>query len=233
MLSVRDLSAGYGRDKVVLREVSFAVQPGEMLLIMGHNGAGKTTLLNTLFGIHPSLRGEITLDGAPLGANSTERVRRGLAYSAAGRAIFPSLTVGENLTIAASVVPPDRATLEQRSAGVYELFPVLAERRRQRAGNLSGGQRRMLSIGMALMQGPRYLLLDEPSLGLAPLLVERLYDAIAEVRARLQLAVIAVEQSLNPSLLRADRVAILRMGRIVFEGGSDVLHDSERLWTLL
>lgn len=230
---MRELVVGYGRGKTVLHDVSLRFKPGEMAVIMGHNGAGKTTLLNSIFGLLPPERGEILLDGRALGSSPAERVRRGISYSLAGQAILPGLTVGENLDIAAGVVPERGEASRAHRKTVFDLFPILAERRIQRAGSLSGGQRRMLALGMALMQAPRVLLLDEPSLGLSPKLVSDLYDAIYRIRADLGLTVVAVEQNINPTILQADRLHVLRMGRIVISDTSEVLHDPQRLWSLL
>lgn len=233
MLEVRGLVVGYGRQKTVLHDVSLAFASGEMTVIMGHNGAGKTTLLNAIFGLLPLERGEVRLDDQVLRGGAPERVRRRVAYSPAGQAVLPGLTVGENLEVAAAAATHETSALPQRRKAVFEIFPILAERLGLRAGSLSGGQRRMLSVGMALMQLPAVLLLDEPSLGLSPRLVEDLYAAIARSRAEFGLTVVVVEQSINPTILLADRLHVLRMGRIVFSGGSDVLYDTERLWSLL
>ena len=233
MLKLRGLVAGYQKTKTVLRDVSLTFLPGELAVIMGHNGAGKTTLLNSIFGILPLERGEILLKGQALNGGPEQRARRGLAYSMAGQAILPGLTVVENLDVASIVVPSSSEKNEERRATIYELFPVLAERGRQRAGTLSGGQQRMLSISMALMRGPEVLLLDEPSLGLSPLLVETLYSVIARIRNELGITIVVVEQSINPTLLKADKLHILRMGRVVFSGNSEVLFDKEKLWNLL
>jgi branched-chain amino acid transport system ATP-binding protein len=233
VLELRDLTVSYGRGKRVLHDINLSFGRAEMAVIMGHNGAGKTTLLNALFGVLAPERGEILFQDRALRGGAVERVRRGIAYSPAGQAVLPRLTVGENLDVAAAVVPANERTIASRRETVFGLFPVLVERRRQMAGLLSGGQRRMLSLGMTLMQGPQALLLDEPSLGLSPRLVEELYTAIARIRAEFGLTVVAVEQSINPTILKADRLHVLRMGRIVLSGGQDVLNDTQRLWSLL
>lgn len=233
MLEVRDLTVTYGRGKRVLHDINVSFDAAEMAVIMGHNGAGKTTLLNALFGILPPERGEVRFKDQVLRGGTAERVRRGIAYSPSGQAVLPRLSVGENLDVAAAVVRADHDAVATRRDTLFALFPVLRERRRQIAGSLSGGQRRMLSLGMMLMQGPAALLLDEPSLGLSPRLVEEVYAALARIRAEFGVTVVAVEQSINPTILRADRLHILRMGRIVLSGGSDVLSDPQRLWSLL
>lgn len=233
MLELRDAAVGYGRGKTVLHDINLAFPSENVVVIMGHNGAGKTTLLNAIFGILPLERGDVLFNKRPLDGGPEGRVRQRIAYSPAGQAVLQGLTVMENLEIAADVADAGLTTKTARKETVFELFPGLPERVNQRAGTLSGGQQRMLSVGMALMQGPEVLLLDEPSLGLSPLLVENLYEAIDQSRREFGLTVVAVEQSINPTLLKADQLHILRMGQIVFSGGSDVLYDAERLWGLL
>jgi len=233
VLDVSALRAGYGRGKTVLHDVDLHVAQGELALLMGHNGAGKSTLLRTIFGELQQTHGDVRFLGEPLRGNSAQRVRRGISYTAGGRAVFAGLTVEENLNVAASVVETDERRIGERRALVLDVFPQLVERLHAIAGGLSGGQQRMVAISMAVMQEPRLLLLDEPSLGLAPVLVERLYRSIGEIRSRLGLAVLVVEQTINPAMLAADHVYVLRMGEVVFRGGEEALHDSERLWSML
>ena len=170
LLAVEGLAAGYGRKQVTF-DVSLHVAAGEIVALMGHNGAGKTTTLKAIAGLLPARSGRILLDGEPLERTSSAvRVRRGLGLVPQERFVFADLTVAENLELGGfSVEDPDAVTAQREKA--LTLFPVLAERRMQRAGTLSGGEQRMLSLGMALMRRPRLLLLDEPSLGLAPFLV--------------------------------------------------------------
>jgi branched-chain amino acid transport system ATP-binding protein len=233
MLEVVGLEAGYGRAKTVLHGVDLTVAAGELVLLMGHNGAGKTTLLRAIFGELQPTAGTIRFRGEALRGTSAERVRAGISYTTGGRAVFAGLTVNENLAVAAAVVESDRAKVVQRRDFVLDAFPDLQKRLDQVAGSMSGGQQRMLAVSMAVMQEPQLLLLDEPSLGLAPMLVERLYRSIAGIRSRLGLAVLVVEQTINPAMLAADRVSILRMGEVVFRGGPEALADSERLWSML
>jgi branched-chain amino acid transport system ATP-binding protein len=233
MLELRGIEAGYGRGKTVLFGVDLTVAAGELALLMGHNGAGKTTLLRTVFGEIAPTAGTIQFRGEPLRGNSADRVRAGISYTAGGRAVFAGLNVSENLAVAASVVETDERKVAQRRAFVLDAFPSLQKCLGQVAGSMSGGQQRMLAVSMAVMQEPQLLLLDEPSLGLSPLYVERLYESIADIRARLGLAVLVVEQTINPSMLAADHVSILRMGEVVFRGGPETLADSERLWSML
>jgi branched-chain amino acid transport system ATP-binding protein len=233
MLELRGVEAGYGRGKTVLFGIDLSVAAGELALLMGHNGAGKTTLLRTVFGELIPTAGTITFRGEPLRGNSAERVRAGISYTAGGRAVFAGLTVNENLAVAASVVETNKQRVADRRAFVLDAFPGLQKCLDQVAGSMSGGQQRMLAVSMAVMQEPQLLLLDEPSLGLSPLYVERLYQSIADIRKRLGLAVLVVEQTINPSMLAADHVAILRMGEVVVRGGPEMLADSERLWSML
>lgn len=233
MLELRDAVVSYGKGKTVLHDVNLTFPSENVVVIMGHNGAGKTTLLNAIFGILSLERGDILFNGHALSGGPEGRVRQRIAYSPAGQAVLQGLTVIENLEIAADAVGAESTTKTARKKTVFDLFPILPERINQRAGTLSGGQQRMLSVGMALMQGPEVLLLDEPSLGLSPLLVENLYEAIDQSRREFGLTVVAVEQSINPTLLKADQLHILQMGQIVFSGGSEILHDAERLWSLL
>ena len=234
MLEVSELRVSYGRGRVALRDVDLHVAEGDVAVVMGHNGAGKTTLLHSIFGAVPAERGVIRFEGTPLEPGIASRVRRRIAYSPSGQPVFPGLTVAENLEIAALATVATRGAPlpAARKQEVLELFPILAERMGQRAGTLSGGQQRLLALSMALMQDPRLLLLDEPSLGLAPRLVENFYATLAEIRRSLGLTVLVVEQTINPRLLNATRVYILRMGEITFSGGAEALQDVERLWAL-
>jgi branched-chain amino acid transport system ATP-binding protein len=233
VLELRGVESGYGKGKTVLFGVDLTVVSGDLALLMGHNGAGKTTLLRTVFGELTPTAGVITFRGEPLRGTSAQRVRGGISYMAGGRAVFAGLTAEENLEVAASLVETNKAKIADRRGFVLEAFPELQKRLGQIAGSMSGGQQRMLAISMAVMQEPQLLLLDEPSLGLSPLYVERLYQSLADIRKRLGISVLVVEQTINPSLLAADHVVILRMGEVVFRGGPDVLADSERLWSML
>jgi branched-chain amino acid transport system ATP-binding protein len=233
MLELRSLESGYGRGKTVLRGIDLSVTAGHVVLLMGHNGAGKTTLLRTIFGELEPTHGSMTYLGEPLRGSSPERVRHGISCMAGGRAVFAGLTVDENLRIAATVVASDAPKAAARRELVLEMFPDLPSRLGQVAGNLSGGQQRMLAVSMAVIQEPRLLLLDEPSLGLSPLMVERLYESITAICRRLGTTVLVVEQTINPLILAADEVYILRMGQVVFHGDAHALEQGEHLWNLL
>ncbi len=215
LLDVRDLVAGYGRVEV-LRGVSLHVQPGEIVALLGSNGAGKSTLNNTVCGLVPASAGRVGFDGADLtGAHYRDVVRAGLIQVPEGRRVFPNLTVRENLELGAFARGRERrgANLER----VFATFPRLHERVAQRAGTMSGGEQQMLAIGRALMAEPRLLILDEPSLGLSPLLVEEMFALIRRLHAE-GLSILLVEQNVGQSLEVADRAYVLENGSLRFAG---------------
>lgn len=215
MLEIHGLSAGYRRGSTVVQSASLTVAPGELTCVMGHNGAGKTTLLRAAFGLLRAQTGEVRVNGRSVGtASSSERVRNGISYSPPGRAVLPTLTIGENLNAAADVLRLRHGERNQRRDSAFALFPLLAERLDQRAGTLSGGQQRMLSIAMVLMQKPTFVLLDEPSLGLSPLMVQTMYDAIGRLRTDLGIGALVVEQTLDLEVLGADSLYVMRLGRL-------------------
>jgi len=225
VLDVRDVHAGYG-DVQVLFGVSFAVAGGEIVALVGPNGAGKTTLLRAVMGLLPLRRGAVTWEGRPIHAAPTHRiVEQGIALVPEGRRLFARMTVEENLLLGAFA---PRA-LQARGEGlerVFQIFPRLAERRRQLAGSLSGGEQQMVAIGRALMSRPRLLLLDEPSLGLAPRVVEGILEVLRQIH-REGVGVFLVEQNVQASLALADRGYVLENGRITGQGsGRDLLRDS-------
>ncbi|MFQ5830723.1 MAG: ABC transporter ATP-binding protein [Candidatus Methylomirabilia bacterium] len=231
LLLVENLATGYLKKQVVF-EVSLRVTPGEIVVLMGHNGAGKTTTLKAVFGLLPAWGGQVVFDGQPIGRTSTAaRVRRGLSFIPQEHFVFANLTVAENLDLGAFSVN-DRATKAARREKVFHLLPVLAERRRQFAGTLSGGEQRMVGLGMALMMQPRLLLLDEPSLGLAPLLVERGMETIAEIVRIEDLTVLLVEQNVRSALQIAQRVYIMRTGRVILEESGAAVAARSDLWEL-
>jgi branched-chain amino acid transport system ATP-binding protein len=215
VLEVSGLSAGYHGEDVV-REVSFSVGVGEVVAIIGSNGAGKSTLFRAVCGLLPASRGVVRLDGRPITNQRAHRIaRQGLAYVPAERHLFPWMTVRENLTLGAYPKRPDR----QGAAAVFELFPRLAERQRQRAGTLSGGEQQMLAVGRALMSAPRLLMLDEPTTGLSPRLAEEAYAALARLRQQ-DVAILVAEQQVPLALELADRGYVLENGVIGLEGAS-------------
>jgi branched-chain amino acid transport system ATP-binding protein len=231
LLAVEGLVTGYARKQVTF-EVSLRVEAGEIVALMGHNGAGKTTTLKAIAGLLPAWSGGILLGGQPIThAPSALRVRRGLSLVPQERFVFADLTVAENLELGAFSVGDPRTVASQRSK-VLALLPVLAERRGQLAGTLSGGEQRMLSLGMALMRQPRLLLLDEPSLGLAPLLVERIMETIRDISRRDNLTVLLVEQNVRHALAIAGRVYIMRTGRVILEETGTAMAARGQWWDL-
>jgi branched-chain amino acid transport system ATP-binding protein len=216
MLEVDGLEVAYG-DLQVVWGVSFEVPEGSIVAILGPNGAGKTTTLLALMGLLPAKAGSASFKGNDLiGLPTHQMVERGLVMIPEERATFSSLTVEENLELGA-YTPRARAAQSETMKEVYDIFPRLAERRAQSAGTLSGGERQMLAIGKALMARPELLILDEPSLGLAPLIVEKIFEVIGAIRDR-GVSVLMVEQHLEMALESADYAYILEMGSIVTEG---------------
>jgi branched-chain amino acid transport system ATP-binding protein len=224
VLEVRDVHAGYG-DVPVLSGVSLAVAGGEIVALVGPNGAGKTTLLRVIAGLLPVRRGAVTWEGRPIHLVPAHRiVEQGIALVPEGRRLFARMTVEENLLIGA-FAPHALGFRREGLARVLAIFPRLAERRRQLAGSLSGGEQQMVAIGRALMSRPRLLLLDEPSLGLAPRVVEGILGVLREVH-REGVGVFLVEQNVQAALALADRGYVLEGGRISREGsGRDLLQD--------
>jgi branched-chain amino acid transport system ATP-binding protein len=215
-LELRGLVVRYGNVEV-LHGIDVVVRPGEIVALLGANGAGKTTTLRTVSGLVRPAAGQILLDGKPTaGVPAHALVRMGLAQSPEGRRVFGTLTVRENLLLGA-FTRTDDAGIAETAKFVYGLFPVLEQRREQLAGTLSGGEQQMLAIGRALMAKPRVLLLDEPSLGLAPLLVKSIFRTIREINAT-GVTVVLVEQNARAALKLAHRGYVLEVGRIVREG---------------
>jgi branched-chain amino acid transport system ATP-binding protein len=231
ILETRGLSAGYGKKRAV-HGVDLALARGETLLILGHNGAGKTTLLRAIFGLIDPMSGEVKLEGRDItGRSPAANVADGIAFVPQGHGIFKSLTVRDNLELGA-FAEADKSKLPERLEAVHDLFPILKERASQVAGTFSGGQQQMLAIGMALMHGPRVLILDEPSIGLAPNLVERVMDAIRTINRRLGASILIVEQNVQLSLPIADRAMVIKTGETVYDGSPEPLHDHVRLMEL-
>ena len=228
LLDVRNLCAGYGRLQIV-RDLSLQVNRGELVAVLGANGAGKTTLLRTLSGLIPARSGSMRLDGVELGRLSTEqRVGHGLALVPEHRQLFETMTVGENLMLGsyARYWRTPRADLDHDLERVYTLFPILRQRRRQRAGTLSGGEQQMVAIGRGLMARPRLLLLDEPSIGLAPLVLRTIFAAVAQLPAQ-GTTVLVVEQNARQILELAERVYVLANGIVALSGsGAQLASDS-------
>nr|MBO2487437.1 branched-chain amino acid ABC transporter ATP-binding protein [Bacillota bacterium] len=227
MLEVREIDAFYGPVQV-LWEVSFRVEAGELVTLVGANGAGKTTTLRVLSGLLHPRRGQVLFEGKPIHHLPAHRVTDlGLALIPEGRQLFPDMTVEENL-LTGSYLPRARRSRVESLARVYQAFPRLKERRHQLAGSLSGGEQQMLAIGRALMSQPRLLMLDEPSLGLAPLLVKEVFRIVEEIRAQ-GVTVLLVEQNVTQALAVADRAYVLENGRITLEGSGPELLGDERV----
>ncbi len=221
LLEVHDISVAYG-DVQVLSDITLAVRRGECVAVIGSNGAGKTTLLQTIAGLLRPLRGEVVLEQRSIGGLPAHAIcERGLALVPEGGQVFTEMTVLENLQVGAHR-PRARASLRQNLTRVWELFPRLKERARQLAGTLSGGERQMLAISRALMSDPALLMLDEPSLAVAPVLVEQIFDTVANLR-REGLTVLLVEQNVLEALQIADRAYVLETGHIVREGAAHIL----------
>ncbi len=224
MLKIRNLEAGYGRLNV-LRKVSMHVAPGEIVTIIGANGAGKTTLLNTISGLIRARAGEVIFDKQDISRSSAEKmVFFGCSLVPEGRQVFASMTVRENLLLGA-YVQYRRKRKDAVKAGmkkVYDLFPILRERERQLAGTLSGGEQQMLAIGRSLMAQPRLIMMDEPSMGLAPLIMKNIFAAIVKLREEGN-TVLLVEQNAKAAIGIADRGYVLETGRIVLQGTAEEL----------
>jgi branched-chain amino acid transport system ATP-binding protein len=226
MLTVSGVHAFYGNIEA-LRGVGLEIAAGEIVTLIGANGAGKSTLLMTVCGRPRAARGEILFEGRDITRLQTfEIVRLGIAQAPEGRRIFPRMTVIENLQMGATVADP--ACFDEDLARVFALFPILQQRQGQRGGTLSGGEQQMLAIARALMSRPRLLLLDEPSLGLAPLVVRQIFEAIRGINERQKLTVFLVEQNAHHALRLAHRGYVMQTGRITLSGtGSELLANPE------
>jgi branched-chain amino acid transport system ATP-binding protein len=226
LLTVTGLHTGYGATEI-LRGVDLFVQPGEIVAVLGSNGAGKSTLNRTLSGVVRPWQGAIRFTGVPIdAARPKDIVSRGLIHVPEGRCIFPNMSVRENLDLGA--YRRGRRRRHKNRERVFSIFPRLAERRRQRAGTLSGGEQQMLAIGRGLMAEPRLLILDEPSLGLSPLLVEELFALIKTINAE-GIALLLVEQNVVQSLEVARRAYILDNGRFVLQGSAAEIRNDPNL----
>lgn len=221
LLEINQLVVHYGRI-CALDGVSLAVEPGEIVAIVGPNGAGKSTLLSTIAGIVQPVSGGVTYRGEPVLGQSLERtVRRGIALVPEGRHVFAGLTVQENLRIGA-VIRKDQAAVDVEIARFMEIFPILGARRNEMAGKLSGGEQQMLVIARAMLSNPTLLMLDEPSLGLAPKITDQVYTLVGELRQQ-GLTVLVVEQNADRALSVADRTYVLNSGRVRMSGPSSRL----------
>jgi len=226
MLTISGVHAFYGNIEA-LKGVDLEVRAGEIVALIGANGAGKSTLLMTICGRPRAARGQILFEGREITRLATfEIVRLGIAQAPEGRRIFSRMTVLENLQVGATIA--DRTSFDNELARVFTLFPILDQRRGQSGGTLSGGEQQMLAIARALMSRPRLLLLDEPSLGLAPLMVKQIFSAIREINERQKTTVLLVEQNAHQALRLADRGYVMQTGRIMLSGtGTELLANPE------
>jgi branched-chain amino acid transport system ATP-binding protein len=227
MLEVSEIDVHYGEAQAI-DQVSLNVAADEIVAVLGSNGAGKTTVVNAIAGIHPLSAGMISCDGQVISELPTYRVvEHGVAVVPEGRRLFPAMTILENLELGA-YSRSARAHLRESLSWVFNLFPILAERRWQRAGSLSGGQQQMLALGRALMARPRYLLMDEPSLGLAPIIVDQLFNLIDAIH-QAGLGILIVEQNVERTLDLCQRGYVLEEGRMIMQGSREDLLASARV----
>ena len=227
MLTLENVSVNYGAIEA-LTGISMHVEQGEVVTLIGANGAGKTTTLRTITGLLEPRDGRVTFEGANINGTATHKlVARGISMSPEGRGVFANLSVRENLQMGA-YLNKNKSEIAADMRRVFEMFPRLHEREAQKAGTLSGGEQQMLAIGRALMSRPRLLLLDEPSLGLAPLVVHTIFEAIDEIRGK-GTTILLVEQNAHAALKHSDRAYVLETGRIVMEGPSKELAADPRI----
>jgi branched-chain amino acid transport system ATP-binding protein len=224
LLEVEDLRVAYGKIEAV-KGISFSVEAGQVVTLIGTNGAGKTTTLRTLSGLLKPIGGRIVFDGKPLARVPAHKiVALGLAHSPEGRHIFPRLTIEENLKLGA-YLRKDAAGIAQDIQRAYDLFPILGERRKQAAGTMSGGEQQMLAMGRALMSQPKLLMLDEPSMGLSPIMMQKIMSTIVELKSQ-GTTILLVEQNAQAALSLADQAHVMEIGTIKLSGtGQELLHD--------
>ncbi|MBF23905.1 MAG: branched-chain amino acid ABC transporter ATP-binding protein [Pusillimonas sp.] len=227
MLSLKEVVGGYGEVQII-HGVSLNVREGSVTALLGANGAGKTTIMLMLAGVLPVTQGEVLFDGKSMGAQrGHQRVNAGMVLVPEGRRVFPNLSVEENLRLG-GIVPAARPTWKQRIEEMYELFPRLRERRSQAAGTLSGGEQQMLAIARGLMARPKLLLLDEPTLGLAPIMAQLVFDTIRSLNKD-GLSILIAEQDTRNTLNLADEAYVVENGRITLHGSSDNLKNDPRV----
>ena len=227
LLELVDVSVRYGA-VTALEEVSLGVNRGELVAVMGPNGAGKSTVLKAIMGLAPVVGGTVYLRRKPLSAATHEIVKEGIAFVPQGRRVFTHLTIQENLEMGCLYLN-DRAERDRRLESVMELFPILHQKRRDLASQMSGGQQQMLALGRGLMAGPEVLLLDEPTLGLAPIVVKEVFQKVSEINARLQTTIFVVEHNIKGVLDVADRAYVLDKGRIAHDGTPQSVRETDIL----
>jgi len=227
MLEIKDLNVHYGVIHAI-QGISFTVNEGEIVTLVGANGAGKTTTLRTISGLNKATSGEILLEGKSItNLSAPQRVERGISQVPEGRRIFPTLSVLENLELGA-FLRKDKATIKKDMENIYGRFPILGDRKKQMAGTLSGGEQQMLAMGRALMSRPRILLMDEPSMGLAPLLVREIFEIIQDIN-RTGTTILLVEQNANMALSIANRAYVIETGSIAISGTGEELIKSDAI----
>ena len=224
MLEIRNLKTGYGK-KLVIDDLSMHVAPGEIVALIGHNGAGKSTILKSIIGILPAWSGEIFFENQKLDASTNKNVKKGISMIPQGNQVFDELTVAENLEIA-SFLLRDKKIIRQRMESVFSTFPILEERQKQLAGKLSGGEQQILALGMVLIHQPKLLLMDEPSLGLAPSVVKEIFSIVVELNKKFDMSVLIVEQKVKEVLKIAHRAYVLRLGKVALEGNASEMLES-------
>lgn len=228
MLIVRNLWVSYGDIKAI-RDVSFEIRQGEIVTLIGSNGAGKSTILKAISQLHPSLSGLIELNGhSIMGTPPHQVVELGMAHVMEGRRVFPEMSVQENLELGAYTVT-SKTQMKQTLMKVYQRFPRLQERRKQLAGTLSGGEQQMLAIGRALLSQPKLMLLDEPSMGLAPILVDEIFAIIQEINKKDGVTILLVEQNAHRALQISSRAYVIESGEIVLAGGANDVAENPKV----
>ncbi len=231
LLELRGLQAGYGRKQVVF-DVDMHIAPGEIVGVLGHNGSGKSTTIRTVLGINKAIGGRIEFAGHDVTrTGSRHNVKAGMAMIPSERFVFADLSVRDNLLLGAEN-DPDAGRRSERMALVHSLFPILVERSEQAAGTMSGGQQRMVSLGMALMASPKLLMLDEPSLGLAPTVVQQIFNTVRRLADEEGLAVLLLEQNVGQALRVVDRVYVMRSGRVILEETVEQMKARDSYWDL-
>ncbi len=226
MLEIKHLKTGYSK-KLVIDDVSIRVNPGEIVALIGHNGAGKSTILKSIIGTLPRWSGEIIFNNQVINSKPNENVQKGISFIPQGNQVFDELSVQENLEIA-SFIFKDKKLIQQRFEEVYDRFPLLKERRKQPAGKLSGGEQQILALGMALIQRPKLLLMDEPSLGLSPSFVKQTFKMTKELNNSYNMAILIVEQKVKGVLEIANRAYLLRLGKIALEENAKTMLEKEK-----
>ncbi len=227
LLQLTNISVHYGA-VIALDDVSLGVQEGEVAAVMGPNGAGKSTVLRAIMGLAPVVAGQVYWRQEPLAAATHEIVKEGIAFVPQGRRVFTHLTIEENLEMGC-IYLNDRAEKERRMDSVMELFPILHQKRRDLASQMSGGQQQMLALGRGLMAGPEALLLDEPTLGLAPIVVKEVFQKVSEINERLSTTIFIVEHNIKGVLNIVDRAYVLDKGRVVHDGTPQSIRDTDIL----